>query len=518
MKNIGSITLTSNIDSAYKELLSKTKDAIILSTAEGIIHWDMEIYMPPRAVEQRSLQLALLSRIHHKLGTDPKIGKLLNSIQTSVEYQALGQVEKRNFYLINKSYQEQTALPEKLVADLSMQETITVNTWKKAKAQKNFKLYKADLQKLLDLSKQAAEILMKVKQTKTPYEALLDNFEPKMPAKTITKTFNQLLAGLKPLIAKIETCKTKPSIQSLNQPVPVENQRKITQLITGFLGYDTASSEAGGRVDETEHPFTTGYYDDVRITTHYYPNNFASSIFSVLHESGHALYEQNLNPQWQYQSVGATCSYGIHESQSRFYENIIGRSKEFWTSFLPKIKQAAPSLSNLQLDPFIQAVNRVERSKIRIEADEVTYSLHIIIRFELERDLFADKISVDELPDVWNQKYADYLGVKIENDSEGVMQDTHWASGLYGYFPSYALGNIYSGQITAALTKDLPDWRNELANGKLEGVNNWLKTNIHRKGDLYNPEELIKQATGENLDSELYLKYLNKKYGSLYGF
>jgi len=510
--------LTSNLDSAYKELLSKTKDAVVLSTAEGIIHWDMEIYMPPKAVEQRSQQLALLSRINHKLGTDPEIGKLLNTIQTSPQYQTLGQVEKRNLYLINKSYLEQTALPEKLVADLAMQEAITVNMWKKAKAQKDFKLYKADLQKLLDLNKQAAEILMKVKQTKTPYEALLDNFEPKMPAETITKTFNQLLAGLKPLIAKIENCQNKPSTQILNQPVPVENQRKITQLITGTLGYDTASSEAGGRVDETEHPFTTGYYDDARITTHYYPNNFASSIFSVLHESGHALYEQNLNPEWQYQPVGSTCSYGIHESQSRFYENIIGRSREFWTGFLPKIKQAAPSLNNVPLDPFIQAINKVERSKIRIEADEITYSLHIIIRFELERDLFADKISVDELPEVWNQKYADYLGVKVMNDSEGVMQDTHWASGLFGYFPSYALGNIYSGQITSAITKDLPDWRSQLAEGKLKPVNDWLKRNIHSHGDLYDPEELIKRATGTNLVPQPYLQYLNKKYGSLYGF
>ena len=510
--------MAGNIDSAYRELLSKTKDAVVLSTAEGIIHWDMEIYMPPKAVEQRSQQLALLSRIHHKLGTDPEIGKLLNSIQKSPDYEAMGQVEKRNLYLINKSYLEQTALPEKLVSDLAMQEALTVNTWKKAKAKKDFNLFKADLQKLLDLSKQAAEILMKVKETKTPYEALLDNFEPKMPAETITKTFNQLLAGSKPLIAKIEDCQTKPSTQVLNLVVPVENQRKITQLITETLGYDTASSEARGRVDETEHPFTTGYYDDVRITTHYYPNNFASSIFSVLHESGHALYEQNLNPEWQYQPVGSTCSYGIHESQSRFYENIIGRSKEFWTGFLPKIKQAAPSLNNLQLEPFIQAINKVERSKIRIEADEVTYSLHIIIRFEIERDLFADKITVNELPEAWNQKYADYLGVKIENDSEGAMQDTHWASGLYGYFPSYALGNIYSGQITAALTKDLPDWRSQLAEEKLEGINGWLKTNIHRQGDLYDPEELIKRATGRALDSEPYLQYLNKKYSSLYGF
>ncbi len=507
-----------NVESAYKELLSKTKDLAVLSTAEGIIHWDMEIYMPPKAVEQRSQQLALLSRIRHKMATDPEIGKLLKTIQTNAENQALGEVEKRNLYLINKSYQEQTALPEKLVSDLAMQEALTVNIWKKAKAKKDFNLFKPELQKLLDLSKQAAEILMKVKQTTTPYEALLDNFEPKMHAQTITATFNQLLAGLKPFISKIEDCKTNSNTQILNQPVPVEEQRKITQLITQTLGYDTASSAAGGRVDETEHPFTTGYYDDVRITTHYYPNNFASSIFSVLHESGHALYEQNLNPKWQYQPVGSTCSYGVHESQSRFYENIIGRSKEFWNGFLPKIKQAAPSLSNLQLDPFIHDVNKVERSKIRIEADEVTYSLHIIIRFELERDLFADKITVDELPEAWNQKYADYLGVKIENDSEGVMQDTHWASGLYGYFPSYALGNIYSGQITLAISKDLPKWREELAKGKLEDVNTWLKTNVHNKSDLFDPEELIKVTTGTSLNSKPYLEYLNKKYGELYGF
>ncbi|TFH24937.1 carboxypeptidase M32, partial [Candidatus Bathyarchaeota archaeon] len=313
-------------------------------------------------------------------------------------------------------------------------------------------------------------------------------------------------------------CQTRPSKAILNQHIPLEKQRKITQLITRTLGYDTASSDAGGRVDETEHPFTTGYYNDVRITTHYYSNNFVSSIFSVLHESGHALYEQNLNPEWQYQPVGSTCSYGIHESQSRFYENIIGRSKEFWTDFLPKIKQAAPSLNNLQLDSFLQAVNKVERSKIRVEADEVTYSLHIIIRFELERDLFADKITVDELPEAWNQKYADYLGVKIENDSEGVMQDTHWASGLYGYSPSYALGNIYSGQITAAITKDLPDWRIQLSEGKLDNVNSWLNKNIHNQGDLYDPEILIKRATETNLDAQPYLQYLTKKYSNLYGF
>jgi carboxypeptidase Taq len=219
-----------------------------------------------------------------------------------------------------------------------------------------------------------------------------------------------------------------------------------------------------------------------------------------------------------YQPIGSTCSYGIHESQSRFYENLVGRSHEFWAGFLPKVQAVAPSLTKVDVDRFVRAVNKVERSKIRIEADEVTYSLHIILRFELERDLFADKLSVDELPEVWNQKYADYLGVKITNDSEGVMQDTHWASGLYGYFPSYALGNIYDGQINAALTKDVPEWRSQLTTGKLDSVNQWLKINIHNRANLYDPEELIKLATDKTLDSKPFIEYLNKKYSALYSF
>jgi len=503
---------------AYNQLLSKIKDVTVLGTAEGIIHWDMETMMPPGAVEQRSLQLSLLTRIHHQISTDPKIGKLLATIQANPEYEALGQAEKRNIYLINKSYREQTSLPEQLVAEIAKQEAITVNVWKKAKVQKNFNLFKPDLQKLLNLSQEAAEILMKVKETKTPYEALIDNFEPKMTADKITATFNQLQGGLKLLISKIQSSQSKPDTGMLHLPVPAENQRRIAQLLTQTLGYDTASPAAHGRIDETEHPFTTGYYDDVRITTHYYPNNYASSIFSVLHESGHALYEQNLNPEWKYQPIGSTCSYGVHESQSRFYENVVGRSKEFWTGFMPKLKKAAPSLASVELDGFVRAINRVEFSKIRVEADEVTYNLHVIVRFEIERDLFAGKISVNELPEVWNQKYADYLGVKVQDDSEGVMQDTHWASGLYGYFPSYALGNIYSGQIAAAVAKDLPDWRCQLAAGKLNLLNEWLKSNIHSKSDLYDPEELIKKATGRNLNSEDYLSYLNEKYSAIYGF
>jgi len=361
--------------------------------------------MPPKAVELRSQQLALLSRLSHKMSTDPEIEKLLKQITKNSEYENLSQTEKRNMYLIKRNYEEQTALPEKLVSETAKQQAITVNTWKKAKKTKNFSLLKPDLTKLLNLTKQEAEILMKVKATTTPYDALLDVYEPKMTATQITPIFTKLQKGLSTLLEKIQNTHNQPNTNILSQNVPVENQRKISTALAEKLSYDTTSPRAAGRIDETEHPFSTGSYDDVRITTHYYTNNFASSIFSVLHETGHALYEENLNQEWKYQPIGTSCSMGIHESQSRFTENIIGRSKEFWTSFLPKLKKTAPELQNLKLEPFLHAINKVNPSKIRVEADEVTYNLHIVIRFQIEKDLFNEKTQVNELPEIWNEKY-----------------------------------------------------------------------------------------------------------------
>ena len=474
--------------------------------------------MPPKAVELRSQQLALLSRLNHKMSTDPEIGKLLKQITTNQEFDRLSQTEKRNVHLIKRNYEKQTALPEKLVSETAKQQAITVNTWKKAKKTRNFCLLKPDLTKLLNLTRQEAEILMKVKATATPYDALLDEYEPKMTETKITPIFAKLQQGLVALLEKIQNTHNQPDTNLLNQNVSVEAQRKIATSLAEKLGYDITSPNAAGRIDETEHPFSTGYYDDVRITTHYYTNNFASSIFSVLHETGHALYDQNLNQEWKYQPIGTSCSMGIHESQSRFTENIIGRSREFWTSFLPKLKQTAPELQSLKLEPFIQAINKVEPSKIRVEADEVTYNLHIVIRFQIEREFFADNVQIDELPQLWNEKYQKHLGLKIENDAEGVMQDTHWPSGLFGYFPTYTLGNIYSGQLLNKMTEKMPDWRSSLAEGNLKNVQKWLVQNIHSQSNLYDPEELIRKATGQEPNAKCYLDYLNEKYSKLYGF
>jgi len=507
--------LENSINPIYRKLLEKIKDSIVLGTVQGVIHWDMETMMPPNAVEQRSLQLELLSRIGHQMSTSREIGDLLQQIQSNIMYSRLNAVEKRNIYLINKSYIEQNSLSEKLVAEMAKQETITVTTWKRAKVKKDFNLVKSELKKLLELNLQAAEILMDVKQTKTPYEALIDQFEPKMTTQKITELFDKLQIGLQPFLERVQDSSKQLCAKSLHQPISVETQRLISQFLTQTLGYDTVSSVAKGRIDETEHPFTSGSYQDVRITTHYYVDDFINSVFSVLHETGHALYELNVNPEWRYQPVGGTCSYGIHESQSRFYENVIGRSKEFLTWLLPNLQKIAPVLSSVCLDDFVCDVNQVKRSKIRIQSDEVTYNLHIIIRYELERDLFEGKVCVDELPQVWNEKYAKYLGVEVEDNSEGVLQDTHWYSGLYGYFPSYALGNIYSGQIVDALTTSLPSWCNQLSQGNLSEINNWLKVNVHQSSSFYDPEDLVEKVTGKKLDPTFFLQYLDRKYRKL---
>ncbi|MGQ9625189.1 MAG: carboxypeptidase M32 [Candidatus Bathycorpusculaceae bacterium] len=506
-----------SIQSIYKKLMDKTKDLLIFQSAEYIIHWDMETMMPPKAIGLRSQQLALLSRIEHKMSTDSEIGTLLNNIIHHPEYGELDEIQKRNIYLIKKQYDEQTKLPEDLVADIAKQRAISVDVWKKAKATNNFSMFRPELEKIVDLEKKAAEILMEVKRTATPYDALIDIFEPKMTAEAITEVFNELQKGLVSILKKCETAPKQPDMSVLERKVPIEIQRQIAKALAEIVGYDVTSKDAGGRIDETEHPFTTGYYHDVRVTTHYYEDNFASSIFSVLHEVGHALYEQNLKTEWIYQPVGTACSSGFHESQSRFIENIIGRSREFWEHFLPKMKKIS-ALADLELDKFVHAINQVKPSKIRVEADEVTYGLHIIIRFNIERDLFADKIAVKELPEIWNHMYEKYLGVKVENDSEGVMQDTHWASGLYGYFPSYALGNIYSGQILAVMEKGIHDWRQRLSKGNFKSIKEWLVKNVHSYGNLYDPADLIKKIAGTKLSVKPYLNYLHDKYSKLYGF
>ncbi|MFQ6053328.1 MAG: carboxypeptidase M32 [Candidatus Bathyarchaeia archaeon] len=507
------------LTAAYKRLMERAKELYVLQSAAAIVHWDMETKMPPRGITLRSQQLAPLEKIGHKMMTDPEIGKLLTEIHENPDFESLDGTERRNVHLAKKAYDEATRLPEDLVVEIARQRTVTIGTWKKAKAARDYSAFKPELERLFALKRRAAEIMMEVKGTATPYDALIDVYEPGMSADVISAVFSELRSGLVEIVDKCISSPKQPDPSILRRRGPVEAQRRVSEALAAFIGYDVSSKEAGGRIDETEHPFTTGYYDDVRITTHYYEDRFASSIFSVLHEGGHALYEQNLPREWMYQPIGTGCSMGVHESQSRFVENIVGRSREFWIHFLPELKRlTGGALADLELDDLVRAVNRVGPSKIRVEADEVTYGLHIIVRFEMEKDLFADRLTVSELPQAWNERYREYLGVEVENDSEGVMQDTHWAGGSFGYFPSYALGNIYCGQLLAAMERDLPDWRSRVAAGSFSEVRGWLAEHVHRYGNLYDPADLIRLVSGEDLTIEPFLRYLDEKYSELYGY
>jgi carboxypeptidase Taq len=450
--------------------------------------------------------------------TSPESGKLIEVIQKHKDFGSLDNVQKRNVYLARKAYDEATKLPEDLVVEIAKQQTIGVNVWKRAKAKKNWKLFEPELAKIKALKENEASLLMEIKGAKKPYDALIDNFEPKMTAANITRIFDEMKRGLIHGMKKVME-QDQPNVDFLGRSVPEDVQIKIGDDMAEFMLYDIKSEMAGGRIDTTEHPFTTGYYTDVRITTHYHENMFISSIYSILHEGGHALYEQGLPMEWMYTPVGISTSYGVHESMSRFIENMVGRSPEFWNYYMPRLRElTGDTFKDVTEDQMLKAANYVTPSKIRTEADEVTYGMHIIIRFEIERDLFNGNLEVSELPQIWNQKYEEYLGVEIKDNSEGVMQDTHWAGGLFGYFPSYALGNIYDGVWLTKLEKDLPEWKQHIANGSFKETKEWLRENVYKYGNLYDPEDLVEHVTGSKLVVKPFINYLEQKFQAIYGY
>ena len=502
---------------AYDELMKRMKEYLLLYSAQAMVQWDYETYMPPKGLILRSEQLGVLEMLLHRMTIDPQIGKLLDEAEKNSKN--LTDVQNRNIFITRREYDKETKVPEDLVTRIAKQTPISLQTWKKAKATNDWKLFEPELQKTVDLRRERAEIEMEVKGIPNLYDSMLDEFERGITAAQITEVFGELRNKLVPLTKKCADASKSLDTSFLSKKVPIDVQRKIATDLATLVGYDTVSDQAGGRIDEVEHPFTTGYYDDVRITVKYHEDNVSSAIYAILHESGHAIYEQNLNPDWKYQPVGQNASYGIHESQSRFIENMIGRSPEFLKFYLPKLKEfTGGSFPGVDDMTFIKAMNLVEPSLIRIEADEVTYSLHIIVRFEIERDLFSDKITVSELPQVWNEKYSEYLGIDVPDDTNGVLQDTHWASGYYGYFPSYALGNIYDGMFLDKMQKELPDWLQGVAKGDILPAIDWMKKNVHLESAMYDPADLMEKVTGQKLTAKPFLEYVENKYSTIFDF
>ena len=500
---------------SFDKLQQKIRAIAQLVSAVGIVQWDMHTMIPPRGYSQRADQLALMNQILHQMITDTEIGELLENC--SHKLSELDQFQRRELELITRQWKLNNAVPEKLVIEKARQRAIATSTWRAAKSKNDWKSFEPELAKLVSISKEEAELLMEPTGTDIFYDALLDTNEPGMRSKIITKLFTDLRKELVPLARHYEERCKEITLDISEFKIPIEDQKTLVTDIVNYVGFDTKSETAGGRIDESEHPFTTSYFDDTRMTVNYEENDIYKAIFGGLHEAGHSIQGQSRNPNWKWMLLGEKCSSGINESQARFIENIVGRSLEFWEYYYQRFQTLTrKKFKDVSLREFVQAANIIKPSKIRVTADEMTYALHIIIRYEIELGLFSDDIEVSEIPQVWNEKYKDYLGVDIENDTEGALQDTHWAWGYWGYFPSYTLGNVYSGMILERLEKEIPDWRQSLSSGSPEICVNWLKENVHYKANLYDPGPMMEEITGKKLTSKPFIEYLENKYAKLF--
>lgn len=481
-----------------------------LNKLMGLSYWDMKITMPPKAIESKAKTLGFLSGEIFSLATSDKIKEYIDYFTPIMD--ELDLIDKSMIRVMKKSYEEIKNIPQEKFQDFSVQSSLGEAAWEEAKKKKDFSIFKPNLEKIVDLLREFTEYYG---YEDNKYDALLNQYEEGLTVKKVDKLFGELKEGIVDLLGKIKNSNKVINREFLNNKFDLKAQRELSEYLLDVIKFD----KEAGRLDEVTHPFTLNMGSkDVRITTHYYEEDLLSNVFSVIHEGGHALYEQHIPDELINTDLDGGASMGIHESQSRFYENIVGRSKEFLSSILPFIKEKFPVLKDVSLEEFYEAVNSVNPSLIRVEADELTYSLHIIIRYELEKALINGEIDVCDLPEAWNKKYEEYLGVTPKDDEEGLLQDMHWSAGNIGYFPSYALGNLYGGQFLNTMLKENKNAIKDLENGDLSYIGDWLKNKVHVHGRVYTPNELVKLVTGEELTTKYFLDYLREKYSKIYGF
>jgi carboxypeptidase Taq len=496
------------LEGLYKDI----REISILRSCEALLDWDERTYMPRNGSEHRGNQMALLSGIAHEKFVSPRIGDLLDNLLSNGYYPKNDNPDAANVREIKRIYDKAVKLPKSLVEELSRTIIMSQGVWQEARAKSDFAMFKPWMEKVVNLKRQQAEA---IGYSTVPYDAALDDFEPGASTAKITEVFAGLRDELVSLIARIKASSKKPDISIITRQYPVDIQEKAGLEAAKTIGFDFMS----GRLDITTHPFCTGIGpSDIRITTRYNPNHFPQAFFGILHEAGHALYEQGL-PKNQYGlPCGEAASLGIHESQSRMWENLVGRSYPFWKYFYPRIQKAFPgALNGTSLDQFHFAVNDVRPSFIRVEADEATYNLHILLRFEIESAFFNGDLKIADVPAVWNEKFKKYFGIVPTNDADGCLQDVHWAAGLIGYFPTYTLGNLYSAQFFAKAKTDLVNLDDAFGKGDFSDLLGWLRKNIHAHGQRYHAEELVERVTGKPLLHQPLIEYLNGKYGQLYG-
>lgn len=494
---------------AYRELLRAARqNAVLLSCAE-LLSWDESTYMPAGGAENRGEQMAVLAGLHHERASSPRIGELLAVLQ-----QAGGQFtddQQANIRELTRRYTRLCRLPQSLVEEQARVFSLAQHEWEAARQNSDFSLALPWLEKIVRLKREEADCLA---PGGDPYDGLLEDYEPGATRAGLAALFDALHRGLRPLLERIIGSPHWRPSNVLRRDYPADRQRMFVETVAAALGFDFHQ----GRLDATAHPFYSAVGPgDCRITTRYRQDQFAVAFFATLHEVGHALYEQGLDPACYGTPLGEAASLAIHESQSRLWEQCVGRSLPFWRHFFPLAQQVFHEvLHGVSLDAFYRAVNHVEPGFNRVRADAVTYNLHVFLRFELEQALLSGDLAPADLPGAWNEKQSRYLGQAPPSDGEGCLQDSHWASGMFGYFPGYTLGNIYAAQLFAAAGDDIPDLDKAFAEGRFRDLLDWLRDKIHRHGQRFPASELILRATGSPPGEQSYLRAIEVRYGEIY--
>jgi len=469
--------------------------------AQGL-SWDQETMMPPEGAEHRAAHLSTLAVLQHERLVDPAFGAAVEALRSDDDLQP---EDRAAVAEAKRQVDRATKLPPRLVAELAEHAVLCYEAWVKARKASDFQAFAPWLARMAELKRQEARCLV---DSGSPYNALLDDYEPGMTTTELDSLFGRLRPALSRLLASIQQRSAQPAGLPPG-PFPRTIQEEIGKQVITAMGFDWNA----GRLDVSAHPFCAGFSPrDVRITVRYFEDQFAPSFFGMIHEAGHALYEQGLNPTRYGNFDCEAISLGIHESQSRLWENQVARSRPFWSYWLPHLQKAfEPVLADVSLDEFLRAVNRVRPSLIRVEADEVSYGLHVILRYELEKQLMEDNLPATDLNEAWNARMEDYLGIRPESAANGVLQDIHWSQGLFGYFPTYLLGNLYAAQLFRQAGQSIPDLEERISTGDLRTLREWLRDNVHRLGKTVGAAELIQRVSGESLNPDYFLQYLEQK-------
>lgn len=494
----------------YARLKTLLAEAWDLGQAAALLGWDQQTNMPPKGAVERGEQLATLTSMAHHISTSDEIGQLLEDLVPFAQTLDPESDEACFIRQVKRHYDKDTRVTAEYVAEFARVTTLSQEAWVRARAAEDFSMFQPHLEKIVALRRQYADFF---KPYDHVYDPLLDDFEPGLKTAEVLAIFNKLRPQQVELIKAIAE---RPQVRDdfLHLIYPDKQQWDFGVEVVTRFGYDWEA----GRQDRSAHPFTQGMgIGDVRITTRIHEDLMASSMFSTMHEGGHAMYEQGIDPSLARTVLATGASMAVHESQSRMWENLVGRSRSFWRFFYPRLQEFFPSqLGNVDMETFYKAINKVQPSFIRVEADEATYNLHVMLRLELEIALMEGKMQVKDLPEAWNQRMRDYLGITPPNDRLGVLQDVHWSGGSIGYFPTYALGNLVSAQIWQVVKKDLPDLEEQIAQGKFSELLNWLRIHIHRHGAKFEPQTLVQRVTGSKIDPQPYVEYLRAKYSDIY--